>query len=333
MTANIQLLGRLKMIKGLKVTYSGRPPISRFFRWAMITWLMVSLGIVGCTQTSSTSQPTESPEIVIGLLPSMVETTPFFISLVGGAQEAANHGDVKLIVQYANDDNKLQSTQIQSLVDQGVSALLVNPVNDDVVPAIEAAAAAGVPVLTIDRSAPSEAIVSYIASDNLAGGRMAGEYLAEALNRQGKVVELEGTPGSSAARDRGAGFNQAITAYPDVEVIARETANFNKPDGQTVFARMLTEHPEIEGVFAHNDDMILGAIEAAKEAGRAKEIVFVGFDGTDEAIAALEEGELLATVAQRPAEMGRIGVETVVKYLNGQKVPDSIPVDLALIIK
>jgi ribose transport system substrate-binding protein len=263
----------------------------------------------------------------------MVETTPFFISLVGGAQEAANHGDVKLIVQYANDDNKLQSTQIQSLVDQGVSALLVNPVSDDVVPAIEAAAAAGVPVLTIDRSAPSEAIVSYIASDNLAGGRMAGEYLAEALNRQGKVVELEGTPGSSAARDRGAGFNQAITAYPDVEVIARETANFNKPDGQTVFARMLTEHPEIEGVFAHNDDMILGAIEAAKEAGRAKEIVFVGFDGTDEAIAALEEGELLATVAQRPAEMGRIGVETVVKYLNGQKVPDSIPVDLALIIK
>jgi ribose transport system substrate-binding protein len=295
--------------------------------------LIASLVMAGCVPSPPAPEPTESPEIVIGLLLCMTEETPFFISLVEGAEEAAERLNVKLVVQYAHDDVELQCTQIQTLLDEGVSALLVNPVSDAVAPDIEAAAAAGVPVFTVDRSAPNDAIVCHIASDNLAGGRMAGEYLAEALDREGKVVELEGTPGSSAAHDRGAGFNQAIAAYPNIEVIARETANFNKPDGKAVFARILAERPEIDGVFAHNDDMILGAIEAAQEAGRAEGIAFVGFDAISEAIAALERGDLLATVAQRPAEMGRIGVETAVKYLNGETIPESIPVDLALIIK
>ncbi len=309
----------------------GKLLVTRTLRDCAIMLMIVSLALAGCARASLT--PTASPEIVIGVLLCMAEETPFFISLVGGAEEAAERLGVKLVVRYARDDVELQRAQIQTLLDERVSALLVNPVSDAVVPAIEAATAAGVPVFTIDRSAPSDSIVSHIASDNLAGGRMAGEYLAEALGRKGKVVELEGTLGSSAAHDRGAGFNQAIAAYPDIEVIAREAANFDKADGQTVFAQILAEHPKIDGVFAHNDDMILGAIEAAQKAGRAKEIAFVGFDAIGDAIVALESGDLLATIAQRPAEIGRIGVETAVKYLNGETVPDSIPVDLALIIK
>ena len=313
--------------------YRSELPVTRILKSFIITLLIVNLALVGCAPTSPAPTPATPPEIVIGVLLCMSEETPFFVSLVAGAEEAAERLDVRLVVRYAHDDVELQRAQIQTLVDERVSALLVNPVSDAVVPAIEAATAAGVPVFTIDRSAPSDSIVSHIASDNLAGGRMAGEYLAEALHREGQVVELEGTPGSSAAHDRGAGFNQAIAAYPGIEVIARRTANFDKADGKTVFAQILAEHPKIDGVFAHNDDMILGAIAAAQEAGRVREIAFVGFDAIDDAIAALERGDLLATVAQRPAEIGRIGVETVVKYLKGETVPDSIPVDLALIVK
>jgi ribose transport system substrate-binding protein len=305
----------------------------RSFQWTLILLLIIGLVVGGCDSKSGTPEPQKRRDVVIGILLCMTEDTPFFISLVKGAREAAERLNAKVVVKYAHDDVESQRRHIRSLVDERVSALLINPVSDAVVPEMEAAAAAGVPVFTIDRSAPSDATVSHIASDNHAGGRMAGEYLAEALHRKGKVVEIEGTLGSSAARNRGAGFHQAIEAFPEIEVVARETANFNKPAGKSVFARILAEHPKIDGVFAHNDDMILGAIEAAKEAGRAKRIKFVGFDAIEDAIAALERGDLLATIAQRPAEMGRLGVELAIKYLNGESVPKSMPVDLSLIIR
>ncbi len=307
-------------------------PFYRSINWLSILSLFIILLTTSCDKTSCEPETTERQQAVIGLTLCMTEKTPFFISLVKGAQEAADQLNARLIVRYANDDAGLQSSQIRSLVHGRVSALLLNPVSDAVIPEVEAAVSAGIPVFTIDRSAEKGPIVSHIASDNRTGGRMAGEYLAEILHRKGKVVELEGTPGSSAARDRGAGFSQAFTAYPDIRVIVRQTANFNRLAGKTVFSKILLENPTIDGVFAHNDDMILGAIEAAREAGRAG-IAFVGFDAIEDAIAALESGDLLATVAQRPEEMGRRGVETVVKHLNGETVPDYIPVDLALIIR
>jgi ribose transport system substrate-binding protein len=299
----------------------------------LITLLILNLVVVGCDSKSSTPEPKKTQDVVIGILLCMTEDTPFFVSLMNGAKEACERLKVKVVVKYAHDDVDLQRMHIRSLVEKRVSALLINPVSDAMVPEIEAATVAGVPVFTIDRSTPSDSIVCHIASDNLAGGRMAGEYLAEALNRKGKLVELEGTPGASATRDRGKGFNQAIAAFPEIEVVARETANFNKHDGKSVFARLLAEHPVIEGVFAHNDDMILGAFEAAKEAGRTKNIKFVGFDAIESAIEAIERGDLLATIAQRSAEIGRLGVELAVKHLNGESVPKFIPVELALVIK
>jgi ribose transport system substrate-binding protein len=289
--------------------------------------------LAGCAPGVPTTEPATPPDILIGILLSMTDDTPFFVSLVDGAGEAARRHHVTLLIEYAGDDAALQSSQIRSLVTRGVTALLVNPVSDALAPEIEAAARAGVPVFTIDRSAPTTAVVCHIASDNLAGGTMAGEYLAEVLHRQGKVVELTGTPGSSAARDRGAGFHKALTAYPGIEVIAQETGSFRRVYGKEAFARILAEHLDVDGVFAHNDDMALGAIEAAEEAGRAGHISFVGFDAVEEAIVAMEEGRLLATVAQRPAEMGRIGVETVVRYLQGEHIPASITIDLALITR
>ena len=278
------------------------------------------------------AMPAEGGEITLGLALSTLNN-PFFVDLRDGAQTAADAAGVKLVVVDAQDDPGKQASAIEDLIQSKVSALLINPTDADaIVPSIEAANEAGIPVFTVDRSAAGGEVVSHIASDNVAGGRMAAEFLCNALGGEGKVVELEGIPGTSAARDRGKGFNEYMSENcPGIEIVARQTANFNRAEGLTVFENILQAQPEIDGVFAHNDEMILGAIEAAEAAGRADEIVFVGFDAIDDAIQAIKEGKLAATVAQQPAEMGRLAVETAVKYLNGEDVPEYIPVDLALV--
>ncbi len=258
---------------------------------------------------------------------------PFFVTLRDGAQAAADRLGVELVVVDSQDDPGTEAANMEDLIAQGVDAILVNPTDADaIVPSILAANDAGIPVFTVDRGANGGEVVSHIASDNVAGGRMAGRLLCMFLGGEGNVVELEGIPGTSAARDRGAGFN----AYLEEEctgltVVARQTANFNRAEGLTVFENILQAEEAIDGVFAHNDEMILGAIQAAEAAGRAEDIVFVGFDAIDDAVQAVREGRLAATIAQQPAVMGQLGVETAAAYLAGEDVPEYIPVDLALV--
>ncbi len=297
--------------------------------------LIISLTLASCTASATpiaTEAPQSTQEIVIGLSLSDL-SNPFFISIQEGAQEAADRLGATLIVNDASNDSATQAQQIQALLDKKVSFLLINPVDSDAIGSvIQAANTAGIPVITVDRSASSGEVVSHIASDNVAGGVMAGDYLAELLGKTGNVVELEGIAGTSAAKDRGTGFNEALTAYSNITIVAHEVAEFDRATAKQVFAELLTQYPDINGVFAHNDSMILGAMDAAQEAERT-EIVFVGFDAVDEAVDAVEKGTLSATVAQQPAEIGRLSVETAIKYLNGETAPQFIPVELALVHK
>jgi ribose transport system substrate-binding protein len=292
------------------------------------SYIPVPLSLV--TPPEGAAAPAE--RYTIGLSLSTLNN-PFFVTLRDGAQAAADAAGVELIVVDAQDDSAREATNIEDLIQRGVDALLINPTDADaIVPSIERANAAGIPVFTIDRAASGGEIVSHIASDNVAGGRMAAEFLCTALGGEGMVVELEGIAGTSAARDRGQGFNEYMSSEcAGVEIVARQTANFNRAEGLTVFENILEAQPVIDGVFAHNDEMILGAIEAARAANRAGEIVFVGFDAIDDAVAAVEAGDLAATVAQQPSEMGRLGIETAVRYLNGETVESYIPVALSLV--
>ncbi|NLO55767.1 MAG: ribose ABC transporter substrate-binding protein RbsB [Thermovirga sp.] len=256
---------------------------------------------------------------------------PFFVTLKDGAEEKAKELGVELVIFDAQDDSGKMTSSMEDLVQKKVGAILVNPTDADaVVPSILKANAAGIPVFTIDRGATSGEVVTHIASDNVAGGKMAGEFLAEQIGGSGKVVELVGIPGTSAARDRGKGFHEAMEKYPNIEIVASQAADFNRDRGLAVFENILQAQPEIDGVFAHNDEMVLGAIAAAEAAGR-KGIVFVGFDAVDDAVKAVKDGKLAATVAQQPKEMGLLGVEYAVKYLNGETIPDNVPVPLMLV--
>ncbi len=209
---------------------------------------------------------------------------------------------------------------------------LINPTDSDaVVSAIRAANRAEVPVVTLDRGATGGDVLSHVASDNVQGGMMAGELIVKTLGGSGKVVELQGVAGTSAARDRGEGFNNAIDAASGIVVVASQVADFDRTKGLNVMENILQAQSDIDAVFAHNDEMALGAIKAIESSNR--NIIVVGFDGTGDAVTAVKGGAMLATVAQQAARIGSIGVETADAILKGKSVAKYSPVPLQLITK
>lgn len=253
---------------------------------------------------------------------------PFFVTLNEGAKEKAEELGVSLTVIDAQDNAAKQTSDVEDLIQQGVDLIMINPTDSEaVVSAVQSANNAGIPVITVDRNAEGGEILSHIASDNAAGGELAAEYLVELIGEGANVAELEGISGSSAARDRGAGFNNI--ANEKLEVVARQTANFNRAEGLTVMENILQGNSDIKGVFAHNDEMALGALEAVKVSG--KDIVVIGFDATDDAVKAVKSEELAGTVAQKPDLIGITAVETAVQALKGETVDASIPVELELV--
>ena len=259
---------------------------------------------------------------------------PFFVTLRDGAAKAASEAGFNLIVLDAQDRVDKQIADIEDLIQRKVDVLIINPTDSDaVVPAVKEANAAGIPVITVDRSANGGQVAYHIASDNVAGGRMAAEYICTKLGGKGKVVELEGIPGTSAARDRGKGFNDYLKEKcPGVQVVARQPANFDRAQGLTVMENILQAHPDIDAVFAHNDEMALGALTAIK--ARGLDVLVVGFDAIPDAVTAVNKCEMAATVAQQPAKMGELGIKKAVDIVKTGKVPSStkyIPVPLKLV--
>ena len=279
--------------------------------------------LTSCTKTTS------DKKAVIGLAVS-TQNNPFFVTLVSGAKKAAEAQNCDLVVVDAGDDVVKQTSDIEDLISKKIKVLIVNPVDSEAIaPAVSDAKKAGIPVIAVDRAVIGESVTCQIASDNVAGAKMAGEYLLALVGENAEVAELQGVNGASATIDRGKGFHQAVDGK--LNVVASLTANFNRVEGLSVAENILQGNPELKGIFAHNDEMALGALEAATASG--KQIVIVGFDATDDALAAVKDGTLAATVAQQPEQMGKVAVETALQIIAGNSVPESIPVDVALIKK
>lgn len=299
--------------------------------------LIVALFLAACSLDAPGSEKSDSKkgssgsekEYKIGLSVSTLNN-PFFVTLSEGAEAKAKELGAKVTVVDAQDNASKQASDVEDLIQQGIDLIIINPVDSQAVASsVESANAANIPVITVDRSSEGGEVVAHIASDNVAGGELAGEYLLELVGEDATVVELEGVAGSSAARDRGEGFNKVADEH--LKVVAKQTANFNRSEGLTVMENILQANPDIKGVFAHNDEMALGALEAIQSAG--KDIIVIGFDATDDAVKSVEAGKLAGTVAQKPEEIGEKAMEAAIKALNGEEVEASIPVDLELIKK
>jgi ABC-type sugar transport system substrate-binding protein len=257
---------------------------------------------------------------------------PFFVTLRNGAQQAANKEGAKLIIADAQDDAATQQDDVQNFVTQQVDAILINPVDSEaVVPAVQAANQANIPVIALDRGASGGKLETLIASDNVEGGRMAAKELIQLVG-SGPVAQLEGIPGTSPTRDRGQGFEEVIDAQDAVQLVSSQTANFLRTEGLNVTENILQSNPGIKGIFAQNDEMAMGAVRAL--GGRAgSEVKIVGFDGIEDALKAIQAGKMNATIAQQPDKIGSLGVENAMKVVDGKSVDKNIPVPVKLVTK
>ncbi len=253
---------------------------------------------------------------------------PFFVSIREGVEEAAKDKGVETVITDAQNDSSSQNNQVEDLITQKVDLIIINPVDSTAISSsVKKANEANIPVICVDRSSDEGEIVSFISSNNIEGGKLAGEFILEKAGKDAKVIQLEGIPGASSTRERGEGFKKATDKK--IDLVASQTANFDRAEGMTVMENLLQAQPDVKAVFCQNDEMALGASEAIKASG--KDIVLVGFDGNEDAINAVKEGTMTATVAQKPKEMGKIALETAVKYLKGEKVEEKVDSPLELV--
>ncbi|XJZ27052.1 ribose ABC transporter substrate-binding protein RbsB [Bacillota bacterium Lsc_1132] len=309
--------------------------MSKVFKGVLLLTLFM-LVLAGCStkapgSTEKASGTAEkSGKIKIGLSISTLNN-PFFVSLKEGAEKEAKAQGAEIITVDAQNDSAKQVNDIEDLIQKKVDVLLINPTDSDAVTAaVESANNANIPVITVDRSANGGKVVSHIASDNVAGGKMAGEFIVDKLGKKGNIVELEGIPGSSAARERGEGFHKAIDGVSEIKVVAKQAADFDRAKGLSVMENILQANKNVQAVFAHNDEMALGALQAIEAAG-LKNVIVVGFDATDDAVKAVKDGKMAATVAQKPTDIGKKGVETAIKVSKKESVEKFIPIPLDLI--
>ncbi|VEC02113.1 D-ribose-binding periplasmic protein precursor [Cedecea lapagei] len=287
--------------------------------------------LVSAVALSATVSANAMAKETIALVVSTLNN-PFFVSLKDGAQKEADKLGYNLVVLDSQNNPAKELANVQDLTVRGTKLMLINPTDSDAVGnAVKMANQAKIPVITLDRIANQGTVVSHIASDNVAGGKMAGDFIAKKLGEGAKVIELQGIAGASAARERGEGFKQAVAAHK-FDVLASQPADFDRTKGLNVMQNLLTAHPNVQAVFAQNDEMALGALRALQTAGKS-DVLVVGFDGTADGVKAVEGGKLGATVAQMADQIGVIGVETADKVLKGEKVDAKIPVDLKLIAK
>ncbi len=296
---------------------------------AMAIALSAGLALTGCSkQDESSNANTASDQKTLALVVSTLNN-PFFVTLKEGAEAEAKKLGYTLTVLDSQNDSAREMTNVEDLTVKGVSAILLNPADSDAAGnAVRAANRANIPVITLDRGANGGEVKSHVASDNVAGGKMAGDFIVAQLGNKGSVLQLEGVPGTSAARDRGEGFMQAVKAS-SLTLAASQPADFDRTKGLNVTENLLQAHPDVKAIFAQNDEMALGAIKAVKAAG--KDVLVVGFDGTDEGVAAVKKSELGATVAQQAGMIGSIGVDIADKVLKGEAVEAYTPVTLQLI--
>ena len=234
--------------------------------------------LVSAVALSATVSANAMAKDTIALVISTLNN-PFFVSLKEGAQKEADKLGYNLVVLDSQNNPAKELANVQDLTVRGTKILLINPTDSDAVGnAVKMANQAKIPVITLDRVASKGEVVSHIASDNVLGGKIAGDYIAKKAGEGAKVIELQGIAGTSAARERGEGFQQAVAAHK-FNVLASQPADFDRTKGLNVMQNLLTAHPDVQAVFAQNDEMALGALRALQTAGKS-DVMVVGFDGT-----------------------------------------------------
>jgi ABC-type sugar transport system substrate-binding protein len=293
-----------------------------------------------CTMKQYGSSELDLKSAIVGFSQSEKEANPFRIAETQSIKdEAAKAGVKQLLTTNANSQLSKQISDIQDMINKGAQALIVAPLNSDgLEPALDAAKAKHIPVLTIDRKVNSEPCKDYVAflgSNFVEQGKRAADELAKGLDNKGKVAILLGSSGNNVTTDRTKGFTDELTKVaPDVEIVAQQTGEFARDKGQQVMEQLIQAQPDITGVYAENDEMALGALVALKSAGKTPgtDIQVVSIDGTRNAVQKIVDGEMTSVVESNP-RFGPLAFETLKKFVSGEPVAQDIVISDKLYTK
>ncbi len=288
----------------------------------------------GCTLEKYGAKKIDLTDAVVGFSQSEPDTAAFRAAETESIKDEAKQiGVKKLLVTNANAELPKQISDIQDMLNQGAQFLIVAPVNSDGLdPALSAAKDKGVPVLTIDRKVtnkPCEDYIAFLGSDFVSQGKRAADALAAAANKEAKVAILLGSSGNNVTDDRTSGFKDQVEAeYPGIEIVAEQTGNFARDEGQAVTEQLLASNPEITAIYAENDEMGIGAVTAIQSAGLqpGTDIKIVSIDGTRDAVQLLADGKYNGVIESNP-RFGPLAFETAQKFYNGEAIPEDVIIE------
>jgi len=287
-------------------------------------------GSTNAAGNSSTTGSASAKSITFAL---STQANPFFVQMRESAQKKADELGLTINFQDASDDSATQANQLANAAASDTGVVILNPTDSDAMAtAVKQLTDANIPVVAVDRAVNNANIASYIASDNETGGKQAAKALSEAINGEGEILVLQGKTGSSASRERGKGFEEGLKDNPNIKVVAKQTAEFERAKGLDVTTNLLQAHPNVKAIFAENDEMALGAVEAlGNKAG--KEVKVIGFDGAEDAVKAIKDGRMYASIAQQPVKMAKQAVIEASKLLKGETAMKEMQVEVVAVTK
>jgi len=280
--------------------------------------------------TEAPTKPTEAPAAKRRYTFALVTKSlnnPFWDMMHEGAKKVAEENNIDLIYLAPTKPYNLeeQTRLVEDLIEKKVDGIVLVPVDSaGIVPVIERVNKAGIPIALANTNATGGDVVTFSAIENYEAMTLVAEYMVEKLGKKGKVIILEGTPGSQTAIDRKKALDDVLAKYPDIEVLASQTAEFQRAKGMQVMENLLQTYPEIDAVLACNDEMALGAIEALDAAGRLEGTLVSGFDANDDALKAVYEGRMVVTCDQQPGKQAGDAMLALIDFINGKPVPKRI---------
>lgn len=299
--------------------------------------IFVSIFLVSCSKQDT---PSEKAKTTIAVIPKGT-THEYWKAIHAGARKAADETGVEIIWKgpLKEDDRNSQIEVVEQFVIRGVDGIVLAPLDDTALRRpVSEAVRSGIPVVIIDSSLNSDEFASYVATDNFAGGKKGGEHLAKLINSSGKVIMLRYQEGSASTAQREAGFLAAMQQHPDIEVVssnqyggATTESAYQASENLLMSLRNDQGRLDIDGIFCPNESTTFGMLRALQDAGFAGKIAFVGFDSSEVMIKALQQGQLNGLVLQDPYNMGYLGVKTIVRHLEGEKVESVIDTGSTLV--
>lgn len=302
----------------------------------MFAILLAMVLLVGCSMDDESSngksnEKSPNDKLKVGLAMNTLNN-PFFVAVKEGAEAQAKERDIDIVVTDAQNDPGKQLADIENLLQQKIDILIIDPADSDAIAqAVNKANDSDIPVFTVDRQSNGGEVVTHIGFDAIKSGNLAGNYLKETLNKKGNIVEIQGILGTNVGQLRSKGFNEIVDETPGFKVIARQSANFDRGDAMKVMEDILQANKDIDGVYAANDEMALGALAAIEAAGRVDEIVLIGCDAIDPSLDAIRADKMEATIAEPPFFLGKEAIDTAIKISKGEDVEKEVILESNLV--